>query len=95
MLLEAVAGLSGQALVRLLGDEGCADFVNWRWLAQFRVLLLGNGLRIDEAEIPGEVTTYISTSRYQEMHNYSRRAICHLINPAYTGRRLTLESFSS
>jgi len=32
---EAVVGLSGHALVRVPGDEGFADFVNWRWLARF------------------------------------------------------------
>ena len=43
-------GLCRQAL----SDEGFADFVNWRWLAQFRVLSLGSGLKIDEAKIEVE-----------------------------------------
>lgn len=43
-------GLCRQAL----GDEGFADFVNWRWLAQFQVLSLGSGLKIDKAKIEVE-----------------------------------------
>ncbi len=59
-------GLSGQALVRGLGDKGFADFVNWRRLAQFRVPSLGSGLKTNEAETICGAATYISTSRYQK-----------------------------
>jgi hypothetical protein len=47
---EAAVGFSEQAP----GDEGFADFVNWRWLAQFRVLSLGSGLKVYEAKIEVE-----------------------------------------